>query len=299
MTEGIIVNSENSFGAFRYFIIPSEQTSLFDTVDEKRGIAIQSFFSVLLTDKKRSFEIKGKKHLLVFKQKITESVYVCKFSMEAIKTIHKEGESDIENISETDYPFIWVIIDISRQILFIELKTTVFSSISVAKERLKNFLELGFDLYGFEVAIEEISDSSTFWKFVDESEGVYEVLLILNSPNLFGGYNNTNDMLKDIQGTYNNSKTVLKLSNAKPKLQNISPNNTKLKDAVDYASAGGGEWAVTVKPKGLKKRTHKSKHTIKKLSFKNIDSTEYLEQLKKDIINSLNKVETILRNKGE
>ena len=37
----------HSFGAFRYFIVPCEQMSLFDTVEEKRATAVNSFFSQL------------------------------------------------------------------------------------------------------------------------------------------------------------------------------------------------------------------------------------------------------------
>ena len=37
--------------------------------------------------------------------------------METKKTIFIESESDIENIDEIDYPFIYVIIDTSHQIV--------------------------------------------------------------------------------------------------------------------------------------------------------------------------------------
>ena len=46
----------HSFGAFRYFIVPCEQMSLFDTVEEKRATAVNSFFSQLAEMKKRNWE---------------------------------------------------------------------------------------------------------------------------------------------------------------------------------------------------------------------------------------------------
>lgn len=58
--------SEYSFGAYRYFIVPNDQISLFDAIEEKRKKAVQNFFSALVEEKKRSWEIKGRKHLLVF-----------------------------------------------------------------------------------------------------------------------------------------------------------------------------------------------------------------------------------------
>lgn len=100
--------SEYSFGAYRYFIVPNDQISLFDAIEEKRKKAVQNFFSALVEEKKRSWEIKGRKHLLVFNRQVSSSVFICKFSMETKKTIFIESESDIENIDEIDYPFIYV-----------------------------------------------------------------------------------------------------------------------------------------------------------------------------------------------
>ena len=88
--------SEYSFGAYRYFIVPNDQISLFDAIDEKRKKAVQNFFSALVEEKKRSWEIKGRKHLLVFNRQVSSSVFICKFSMETKKTIFIESESDIE-----------------------------------------------------------------------------------------------------------------------------------------------------------------------------------------------------------
>ena len=128
--------SEYSFGAYRYFIVPNDQISLFDAIEEKRKKAVQNFFSALVEEKKRSWEIKGRKHLLVFNRQVSSSVFICKFSMETKKTIFIESESDIENIDEIDYPFIYVIIDTSHQIVLFELKPSVFSSLNVSKDKL-------------------------------------------------------------------------------------------------------------------------------------------------------------------
>ena len=285
---------DHSFGAYRYFIVPSEQISFFDTVDEKRKCAANLFFSALLADKKRSWEIKGKKHLLIFNRQLSNEIFVCKFSMETKKTIFKEGETDIENIDEIDYPFIYVIIDTQHQIVLIELKTSVFSSLNTAKEKLKKCFEQGFELHGFEVMFEEIADSSTFWTFVDNATGIYEVAFTLNSPNLFGGYNDTNHMLRDISETYNNNETTLKINSKKARLVNIKKENRQLKDAVEYASGGGGEWTLTVATKDAKKKTFKSKHNIKKVAVSRIDTDQDHHKIEEEILNALKSVETIL-----
>lgn len=289
---------DHSFGAYRYFIVPSEQISFFDTVDEKRKNAANIFFSALITEKKKSWEIKGKKHLLVFNRQLSDSIFVCKFSMETKKTIFKEGVADIENIDEVDYPFIYVIIDTQHQIVLLELKTSVFSSLNTSKEKLKRCFEQGFELHGFEVMFEEITDSSTFWTFVGNSIGVYEIAFTLNSPNLFGGYNDTNDMLRQISDTYNNNQTTIKLDSKKAQLVNIKKENRQLKDAVEYASAGGGDWTLVVATKDAKKRTFKSKHNIKKVSVRRIDTEHDKLEIQEEILRALRSVETVLLEKG-
>lgn len=285
----------HSFGAFRYFIVPCEQMSLFDTVEEKRPTAVNSFFSQLAEMKKRNWEIKGKKHLLVCNTKLSEDIFICKFSKETTKTIFKESDDDIENVDEPDYPFIYVIFDTARQIALIELKTSVFSSLNQAKEKLKVCFQKTFTLFGFEVFFEEITDSSTFWNFVSDSYGVYDLTLTLNSPNLFGGFSNTNEMLKTIKETYNNSQTTIKLSSKNPNITNLTQQNTLLNDAIDYASAGGGEWSLTVAAKDKEKRTIKSKHNVRKVSVRKIHPKQDQKDIEDDIRKALDRVETLLK----
>lgn len=287
--------SEYSFGAYRYFIVPNDQISLFDAIEEKRKKAVQNFFSALVEEKKRSWEIKGRKHLLVFNRQVSSSVFICKFSMETKKTIFIESESDIENIDEIDYPFIYVIIVTSHQIVLFELKPSVFSSLNVSKDKLKICFEKIFSLYGFEVLFEEITDSNTFWTFVNDSRGIFEISMTLNSPNLFGGFNNTNEMLKEVQETYNNSQTTIKLTSKKPILHNIKPDNKPLSDAVEYVSGGGGEWILTVASKSGERKKYKSKHNIRKVSIRHINSKSHQNGAKTDILHALDSLETILK----
>ena len=247
--------------------------------------------------KKRSWEIKGRKHLLVCNIKISDDIFICKFSKETTKTIFKEIDDDIENFDETDNPFIYVIFDTTRQIALIELKTSVFPSLNQAKEKLKACFQETFTLSGFEVLFEEITDSSTFWNFVSDADGVYDLTLTLNSPNLFGGFSDTNEMLKAVKKTYNNNQTTIRLSSKTPTLRNLTQQNTLLNDAIDYAAAGGGEWALTVATKDENKRTIKSKHNVRKVSVRKIHPKQDRRGVADDVHKALNSVETLLKEK--
>ena len=156
--------SEYSFGAYRYFIVPNDQISLFDAIEEKRKKAVQNFFSALVEEKKRSWEIKGRKHLLVFNRQVSSSVFICKFSMETKKTIFIESESDIENIDEIDYPFITfvgVVLGISATIVTFIFSSTekiqkVISNLSHEKNRTDKINRI------FKTAYAELIEDSSF-----------------------------------------------------------------------------------------------------------------------------------------
>lgn len=292
------MKGSNTFGAYRFFIVPSEQISFFDVVEEKRKHAVEEYFQSIEINKKVSYEINRRKHIIVFNRKIGTDIYILKFSMEKSETLYKEGEQDIENIVEPNLPFVYLVVDIKRQILLIELKTNVFSSINTAKNKIQKCFQTVFSIYAFQVIIEEISDGRTFWSFVQEAQGVYGLSIKLNSPNLFGGFNNTDDMLRDINNTYNNTETKIELSNEKPKLH-LKKANKLLSSAIDYASGGAGEWEIVVQTKQGEKKTYRSKHNIKKVNVKAIDNGDNVSQTNAKIISALDSVEDVLVDKKE
>ena len=266
------MRASDSFAAFRYFIVPNEQISLFDTVEEKRNEAVTSLFEKITTEHKLTYELKGHKHILVFNRKIAKDVFLCKFSKEENITLFQEGEFDIENVVNTNLPFVYLVFDIKRQIILIQLKTSVFKSVEATKNKLEKCMEIEFVRYGFTVKIDEITDEANFWTFVDNSDGVIEIELELNSPNLFGGHVNINEMLKLINNEYNNTQTTFKVKNEKGKLS-LKKLNESLQSALKYISGGAGRWKMKYLKDGQQKKAE-SKHNIKKISIVKIDENE-------------------------
>lgn len=285
----------NSFAAYRYFIVPTEQVSIFEILDEKRKYTVVEFFNNLELQKKLIYEIDRRKHYIVYNHRIAENVYICKFCRELNETIYREGDTDIENVTELNLPFVYLIIDIAKQIILVEVKTSVFPSLNTIKNKLQTFFNLSFFQHGFDVFIEEITDEGNFWNYIDSSQGVYEVSLKLNSPNLFGGKIDTNEMLREINNEYNNTQVTFKLYNEKGKLS-LLKNNNALRNALKYISGGAGEWSLTVIFNGLKKK-YKSKNNIKKVSITDIESKD--DNLTKEIMKTINTVETVLTNDGK
>ena len=102
-------------------------------------------------------------------------------------------------------------------------------------------------------------------------------------------------MLKSIKETYNNSQTTIKLSSKNPNITNLTQQNTLLNDAIEYASAGGGEWSLTVASKDKEKRTIKSKHNVRKVSVRKIHPNQDRKEIEDDIRKALDRVETLLK----
>lgn len=282
-----------SFASYRYFIIPTEQISLFDTVEEKRKESVSKFFKRLESEKKLTFTLEKRKHILFYNRMVNKNILICKFSRESFETRYQEGEEDIEDFLEPNFPFIFLIIDIERQIILMEIKTNVFSSIEAAKNKIEKCINYAFAMSGFEVKLEEISDEDGFWNYVDGATGIYGLSLKMNSPNLFGGYIDTNEMLREISQEYNNTGTSIGITNKKPQIQNVNKDNKKLANAIKYVSGGGGEWTLTAHTKNGK-RTFRSKHNIKKVSIKHLEESNDKNSVNKEIIDSLESVETIL-----
>lgn len=73
------------------------------------------------------------------------------------------------------------------------------------------------------------------------------------------------------------------------------PDNKPLSDAVEYVSGGGGEWILTVASKSGERKKYKSKHNIRKVSIRHINSKSHQNGAKTDILHALDSLETILK----
>ena len=285
-----------TFAAYRYFLIPSEQISIYDTAKEKRREAVEKFFYRAINEKKVSFDIDDRKQVLAFEREITSTVLLFKFGSEKHETKYRESETGIESVVEANLPFVYLIFDIERQLLLLEMNTSVFKNVMQGQNKIQKWFEQAFFQYGFEIIFEEIIDENTFWKYVEDGSAIYDVTITLNSPNLFTGFIEIGNALKKIRAVYNNTQTTLSVSNKNAPLTGIQKENEELSAAVKYASAGGGEWALTKRTRSGK-RTYRSRNKIKKVNVIPVSvlpNKEDLEELDKDILEALESVETIM-----
>ena len=277
-----------SFYTYRYFIIPSLQVTFEQmTISDKR-LLIKNIFVELTEKKKIEKDIKGKKYILYFRKQLSDDVYICKFVKEVTRDKHDIGLVDIEENKESDYPFIYIIVDTSKQIFFIQDKRTVFRNIDYAKNRLEAYFDEDLVKKDFNLTMDAITESKSFWEHVNSAEKIYELKLNMKSPNAFDGILNANKLLKKIRSFFNNTEMDMNLKNEDGNL-NINEGNSK--DYIDYIKNGAGTWQLAIGNNNDKDRAYiKSTDDIyiKRLrlpnNFENIlnsNSDETYDEIKK------------------
>ncbi|WP_434283551.1 hypothetical protein [Clostridium botulinum] len=262
------------FYTFRYFLIPSLQITFEQmTIKDKKQLIID-IFNKLNKESKIEREINNRKYILYLRKKLSDDIYICKFGREVIRNMYDIGIEDIEEKKASDYPYIYFIVDTSKQIFFIEEKTSVFRELNYAKDKIRKFFEYDLRKKNFNMMIDEITESKSFWQYINNADKIFELKLNMKSPNAFQGILNANELLKKMRGFFNNTEMDMNLKNEDGKL-NINEENSK--DYIDYITHGGGKWEVVI---SNNKHKENIKSTDKKY-IKNISIPENFEEILK------------------
>lgn len=280
---------ENTFKffAFRYFVVESSQISLLND-----GV---SPIIKMIEDCKRkrqiSINVENRMDILTFEKEYDTNTFLFKFSRDfpITKYVNDDFKKDIIEITESNYPYIYVIIDVKKQIVLLERKTSIYPNATAVKNAFKAFVLTYNYSENYTFSMDEIIELSRFWNIISNSREIFELTLNLKSPNLFGGMLTTNDLLKKTKETYNNDEIEIKFKNSKGKLKI----NREIDDAIKYAGSGGGSWKITRKrDDNMKKETLSSKSAIKIVEITGIDNSEQL-RFDNDIIKIIKQIDDI------
>jgi len=223
------------------------------------------------TDRKILLEIDNRQHILLFVRKYSDNVYLFKFCRDfpITKYDFDELNSDVIESKESNFPYIFVLVDTEKQIICLESKTTVFQKIESCRNIFKGFVITYIHDLDYTFSMDEITFISTFWEIIASCDKIYELKLNLKSPNLFGGIYDTNQFLKNLKESFNNDETDVKL---KSNSGNLKVTHEELEDPLKYAGGGGGHWELSVIKRGrTKKTTIKSNKSVKTIEIKNFE----------------------------
>ncbi len=284
-------SSPSMFYAYRYFVVKDAQTTLFN--DDNSPIS--QLIKKCETEKQITLEVENRRDLLLYIQKYNKHTYLFKFCRDFPITKYDydaEREDIVESI-ESNYPFIYVIIDTNKQIILLEYKTSIYTRIDACKSAFKSFVITYIHNLNYSFSMDEIINLTTFWETVQDADKIFELKLNLKSPNLFGSALSTNELLKKLKIDFNNDELDMNLKNTNGKL-NISKETVG--DAIDYAGAGGGHWKLSLIRKGqIKKTTVNSSKSVKTIEVTNFEDELRLEG-DHEIIEKIKSIEDIIKD---
>lgn len=281
----------NKFYAYRYFIVPTDQQMTMDQliISDKEELLVR-FFEVLKEKNKIEGSYWNKNYILYLTKELASGLFLCKFAKQKNITIYEPGNVDIEDSDEKSYPYIYIIIDLNRQIFLIQEKQSIFPSRATSRNSFQEIINNFIENYDYIIAVDEITYEQDFWKQLQMHDSIYELELTMKSPNLFGSLVEAEELLKEINNTYNNTETTIKVKNDKGKLRLV---RDKIQSFIKYISSGGGKWSLGVSSDHSSKIVRiKSTHSVRTIEFESIDDTFKLEI----VINEITKIDEIITN---
>lgn len=246
-----------TFNPFRYFIVPTSDQGHLDyymgryTIDNKSDI-VKDYLIGNFEKKKTHFTYRNSEYLLCYNKNYNNRFLVLKFGKRRVRETYEEGEFDIEDKELKEYPYIYMLVDLQKQILLVEHLSKIFDTTHIPAKAFVTYLSIETNKYKYKVNVNPMLIESSFWQAVRVSECVKELQMKLESPNLFDGVIDINEFLGKQKNIYNNTNMEIKLKNKEEQLK-IEESNQELKSAVEYIENGGGSWKMQVVSEGMNK----------------------------------------------
>ncbi|HEX8349599.1 MAG TPA: hypothetical protein VF598_06545, partial [Hymenobacter sp.] len=198
--------------AFRILLSQPAQLNAFEqqrTKQELLEIAIQFMESNYPV----RFQAKGKSYLFYYDLKISEYTHAIQLAREDSVLEPKVGEHGVTNQPDTVYPYTYFILDILRQIVLVQEKTSAFRDIDSIVNRIKDVFEKILVLQQVTIAIEAISNSEDIWSEIEQAQEIYSLAVDIDPPNFFGSRFRSNIDIREAYEETNFTKFKLILLN--------------------------------------------------------------------------------------
>lgn len=249
------MNKTLNFQIFRYHLNPisnySQQTNLFPNENkshEELKRKKNEFFDEILNGT-NLYENKSNPLKLVHSE---DGFYLIKLAQKKSTIISQNFEDN-----KVDHePFVYIILnnDPKVQKIAISENSDAFTKPTVVKNILVKLFNKYLEEYGLGVAIEELFQKESFWKFVEKNKYILKLIdFKYIRPNLA---NISKSLPKDFKNFANdvNSKESHIVIKAPENgiLENINKENPTINGLVEYTSEGAGD--IKIKIKGFRKQ---------------------------------------------
>lgn len=246
------------FFSYRFNLIIPAQKSLFDNKSKEEHFS--DAIALLRDNKKAQFHHYNSKYFIYFSDSLSDKIHLLTLAKEESYTKPIEGDLTVLQVTDVRTPFIYVILDVKRQIILIQEKTTVFLP-EYAQARLQDYFTQSLALQSIVVNLEPIVDKKTFWDEVNDADSIEEFDLTLNAPNLFRGRFKASEFVKEVYEDFNISEFTVKFKNKLGQLKLLKEN---VQDFVALASAGAGTFVLKVIKDGHRKVVKSYQRIVKK-----------------------------------
>lgn len=249
------MNRTLNFQIFRYHLNPlsnySQQTHLFP--EESKSYKE-------LKDRKNEFFDKILQGSNLYKDQsnplklehFQDRFYLIKLAQKKSTIISR----DFEQNKVFHEPFVYIILNNNPNVQKIAISENVdaFSKPTVVKNFLVKLFNKYLEKYGLGVAIEELFQKESFWKFVEKNK--YKITLIdfkYIRPNLANISKSLPEDFKNFANNVNSKESHIVIKAPENGiLENINKENPTVNGLVDYTSEGAGD--IKLKIQGLRKR---------------------------------------------
>ncbi|MGL5559893.1 MAG: hypothetical protein ACRDC3_12180 [Paraclostridium dentum] len=233
----------HTFFTYRYFLVPKDQIS-FSNLDSDLDLDRKTLLYELLENQLPIELLIDKSKLKMYLyHKCSDDIFICKLGKCTEEIMCEDNQNDFEDKIFYNYPYIYIVFCISRQIILIESKSSVFKNKLISSDKLNKYLTSILNDNDFEFYMDEITSPTEFWNIV-ESEDIYNLKLNIKSPNLFRGDTKVDDLAREWKSITNTTETTLEFKNNDGKLQ---VKKSFFNSFIEYITCGGGSWSLRSK----------------------------------------------------
>jgi hypothetical protein len=184
-------------------------------------------------------------------------------------------EEDIVERLTDDWIPVWVVFDMSRQYIGVEVNSK-FGRLDHVIAVMQSGLGPGIEeRYRHEILIAPVTDSRRFWDIVTAHKYLYEIKLHFLSPNIFGAPASAREALEQWRRVFNQTETMIGLKNKEGSLR---ADEASLREPVQYIADGEGDWRVTAaRALDAPRRSFSSKQMIEQFDVEIPRASEPIE----------------------
>lgn len=219
-------------------------------------------FKVLTDILSTRIEFSAKKNVIIIVEPVLNEygqLIGGKIGRESVRSLPLSKKLD--KVTTVTYPYILFLVFPDEQIFLFQRNRDVFSDDTVVFKYLTGYLNKKLISRGLELDIKPLTTKGVFWQLVSELDKVYSVNIKLKVPNFLGkSYKDLKEVLDMEKKEANANEVEYGLKNDAGQLK--LTNKQKYVSAVSWVEQGAGEWKISGKAKGERRKSYKNTENL-------------------------------------